>query len=65
MRFTLTLDEHKPQEQALLRQLKLLAQEQTRRPTSPFPFSWLEQGIGATLRGLEWAVHWVVCAFIR
>jgi hypothetical protein len=65
MRVTLTLDEHNPQERVILRRLQVLSRQQTRRPGSPVPFSWLEQGIDAALHGLEWAVQRMVCAFVR
>ena len=65
MRITLTLHEHNPQERAVLHQLQALARAHTRPSQSPFPFSWLEQGVAAALAGIERLVGCLVCALIH
>lgn len=65
MHVTLTLDERKPQDQAVLNQLRTLAQAKTRRRRSPFPFSVLEWGVDLVLAGTEWAVQRLVAALVR
>lgn len=63
MRITLTFDERKPQERALMHQYAKLSQPTAPRPTSStFPFSWLELGVHGGLRLLEAGVQRLVWA---
>ena len=65
MRVSLSFDERKPRERAIMHQFVSLAQQRTRRPLSPIPFCWLEQGTASALRLLERIVRWLVCAVLR